>query len=99
MKKNILMSAVFFAIGATGLFAQIPENRKTDPANPPSDTVYRNNSSDSERRLEKNKVDQKGSSEANPTTPPRKNDEMMDKQKKVEKRDTTMMPRSKARPQ
>ncbi len=99
MKKNFLMSTALFVISTASLFAQIPENRKTDPANPPADTVYRNSSSDAERRLEKNKTDQKGSVESdNPTTPPRKNDEMMDKQKAA-KRDSTMKARSRTNPQ
>jgi len=90
MKKTMLMTAAIFAIGGAGLFAQIPDNKKNDPAKAPADTVYRNVPSE---------LNQKGTVETdNPTTPPRKNDEMMDKQKDGEKRDTSMKSRSKTKP-
>ncbi len=86
MKKNILAIAFFTAVCTTALFAQTPDERSTDPVNPPADTVYRNNPPDGERKLEKNKAtDPNRTSEANPTAPPRKNDEMMQKQKETGK--------------
>ena len=105
MKKSLVLGAFFLTLSASTLLAQTPDERRTDPVNPPADTVYRNSSSDPERRLERNnRTDENRAAEAetNPTAPPRKNDEMLQKQKQAtgnkgvekQRRDSTARPRN-----